>query len=147
MRMVTPLHHVEFRWDVPNDGEMTDIPAELVSASILIGGMRNEGHEFVVRSERSDEIRLDARNDVFSVDESTSALFVGFDVQPLFDGIDLDNATIGSGGIIRIEDGANDDLLAIFDNNLIKAIQLFDDNDGDKRLDPEERDDTDVLAE
>ena len=38
-------------------------------------------------------------------------------------------------------------LLGVFDDNLADAAKLFDDNDGDKELDPEERDNTDVLAE
>jgi len=137
----------EFRWDVVSDAELANIPAELVGASILIEGTRDDGKQFVVRSKRSDELRLNARDDVFSVAETTSALFVAFDVQTLFDGVDLDNATVGSNGRIRIENGNNDDLLSVFDDNLAIAVKLFDDNDGDKQLDPDERDDTDVLAE
>lgn len=137
---------VEFRWDALRD-EATGAPDELLNASILLQGRRADGTRFILRSERGDEMRLDARNGSFTVDDLTSALFVTFDVQDLFDGIDIDGADVGGNNTIRIEDGENDDLLAIFDDNLADAAKLFDDKDGDGELDPEERDSTDVLAE
>jgi hypothetical protein len=136
----------EFRWDALRD-EGTGAPGELLDASILLQGRRADGTRFVLRSERGDEMRLDARNGSFTVDDLTSALFVTFDVQDLFDGIDIDGAEVGGDNTIRIEDGENDDLLSIFDDNLADAAKLFDDKDGDGELDPEERDSTDVLAE
>ncbi len=136
----------EFRWDAFRADELVNAPTELVGASILIQGKRSDDTPFVVRSDRGDEVRLDAVDDSFSVDETTGALFVALDIQLLFDGVDLDSAVVNN-GTIRIEDGINDDLLAVFDDNVIKATKLFDDNDGDKELDPEERDETDILAE
>lgn len=137
----------ELRWDELDDGSAPGAPDELVGASVLIEGTRGDGTPFVLRSERGDQLRLDARDGSFSIDEMTSALFVAFDAQTLFDEVDLDAAVVGGDGVIRIEDGANDDLLETFDDNLATAAKLFDDNDGDKELDPDERDETDVLAE
>lgn len=136
----------ELRWDALRQAQ-DGVPAELVDASILIEGTREDGTRFILRSERGDELRLDARDGAFSVDEMTSALFVAFDAQGLFDQVDLDGAEVGTGGVIRIENGSNEELLRTFDDNLTDAAKLFDDNDGDKELDPEERDQTDVLAD
>ncbi len=142
----TSYCRVEFRWDALRE-EGTGAPGELLDASILLGGRRADGTRFILRSERGDEMRLDARDGSFTVDDLTNALFVTFDVQDLFDGLDIDSAEVGDNNIIRIEDGENDDLLSVFDNNLADAAKLFDDKDGDGELDPDERDSTDVLAD
>lgn len=142
----TSYCRVEFRWDALREGDIVGAPTELVGASILLEGRRADGTRFVLRSERGDELRMDARDGAFTVDDLTSALFVTFDVQDLFDGVDIDAAELEN-GTIRIEDGSNEDLLVVFDNNLVDAAKLFDDNDGDGELDPEERDDTDILAD
>ena len=137
----------EFRWDFLDEKLSTNHPDELLGTSVLIQGFRSDKTPFIVRSQRADELRLDARETSFSIDETTSALFVSFDIQALFDNVNLDVAQIGTSGVIRIEEGDNENLLDIFDDNLVNAAKLFDDNDGDKELDPEERDNTDVLAE
>lgn len=142
----TSFCRVEFRWDASDVADAA-APAELVNASILLEGRRGDGTRFVLRSERGDEMRLDARNGSFTIDDLTNALFVTFDVQDLFDGVDIDSADVGDDNTIRIEDGNNEDLLRVFDDNLADVAKLFDDKDGDGELDPEERDSTDVLAD
>jgi len=136
----------ELRWDA-GDELPPDVPAELIDASLLLLGTRQDGTAFVLRSERGDEMRLDARNGAFVLREPDSALFLAFDVQDLFDGVDVDAAEVGAGNVIRIEPGSNEELLAVFDDNVEQFAKLFDDKDGDRELDPEERDGTDVLAE
>lgn len=139
---------IELRWDALGDGDLSDVPAELVEASILLEGRRADSTRFVVRSRRGDELRLDARAAAFTIDDLTSALFVAFDVQDLFDGVDIDAAEIGEDNTIRLEQGSNEEMLAIFDDNLADAARLFGDDDGNGELDLEERDDdADILAE
>ena len=63
------------------------------------------------------------------------------------DGVDLDDAVVGPGGIILIEPGSNDELLDAFDANVAAAADLFDDDDGDGGLDAPERAPGEELAE
>lgn len=112
-----------------------------------MAGTCGDGIPFVLRSDRSDELRLDAVDGAFPIDATTHALFVAFDGAGLFAGVDLDAAAVGDDGVIRIEDGSNDALLSAFEANLDAATRLFDDDDGDGDLDADERDPDDVLAE
>jgi len=136
----------ELRWS-PYEGPATDVPTELVGASFLIEGTRSDGARFVLRTDRNDELRLDARGAGFELDEATGALFVGFAAGQLFDGVMLDLAVAGADGVVRIEDGSNDDILDVFEANLEAAARLFDDDDDDGELDPDEREETEVLAD
>lgn len=136
----------ELRWR-PYDGDDPAAPAELAGAALLVEGSAGDGTPFILRSERNDELRLDAIDGAgFPISDATGALFVAFDVEALLDGVDLESAEVGTGGVIRIESGSNDELLAIVDDNLAALVELYDDNDADSELDPDERDETDVLA-
>jgi len=137
----------ELRWDAFDDGLPTGAPPELAGASIVIEGTRGDGTAFVLRSERGDELRLDAVGGSFDVTDATNALFVAFEGPTLFAGLDLDMAIVGGDGVIAIDDSTNDELLAVFDNNLANASKLFDDDDDDGELDDTERDPDDALAE
>lgn len=136
----------EFRWS-PLPEPVAGAPADLLDTSIYLAGTRGDGTTFVVRSDRSDELRLDARNGSFTLDTTTTGLFVGFDVATVFDGVALDTATISSDGTIHIEDGDNANLLALIEDNIDTAAMLFDDDDGDGELGEVERDNAEVLAE
>lgn len=137
----------EFRWNKLTTPAPAGAPAELVGASILLSGTRGDGTPFVLRSDRSDELRLDAVGGSFTIDDGTNALFVGFDGARLLAGVDLDSGIEDSEGVIRIENGSNEQLLGVFDDNIEAATELFDDNDDDGALDPEERDPTDIIAD
>ncbi|HUH03088.1 MAG TPA: hypothetical protein VML75_13925, partial [Kofleriaceae bacterium] len=138
----------EARWDEA-DGLLPDgVPAQVAGTSIFIAGTRADGTRFEVRTARSDELRLDAIEGAgFPVTDATHALFVAFDGAALFRGVDLDLAVVATDGVIHIESGSNDDLLAVFDDNVQAATKLFDDDDGSGTLDASERDAEDVLAE
>ena len=137
----------ELRWS-PYKGPVTGVPDELPGASFLIKGTRADGISFILRSERGNELRLDARSDMgFSINDATHALWVGFDLANLFKGISLDTAIVDNDGIIRIEKDSNRALLDVFDDNIDRVAKLFDDNDGNGELDPNERSDNETLAE
>lgn len=126
----------ELRWapsDAPGAG-----PAELAGASLLLAGTAADGTPFVLRSDRGDELRLDAIDGAFTIDEATLGLFVGLSGSRLFAGVDLASAEL-TGGIARIEDGSNDALLDRFEANVDEATDLFGDADGDGELDEPER--------
>lgn len=135
----------ELRWASAEADELpAGAPAELAGASIYLAGTRGDGAPFVLRSDRGDELRLDAIGGGFPIDHATGALFVAFSGQALLAGVNLEAAAL-EGGVARIEDGSNDDQLAAFEANLEAAVRLFDDDDNDGELDPDER--ADPLAE
>ncbi len=137
----------ELRWS-PYKGPTTDVPGEFPGASFLIKGTRSDGVSFIIRSERGNERRLDARDGMgFSIGDATHALFVGFDLATLFKGLSLEAAIVGNDGMIRIEKDSNSELIEIFDENIDRIAKLFDDNDGNGELDPNERADNETLAE
>lgn len=136
----------EVEWDAFAAGLPPGAPAELAGAAIAITGTRSDGTPFVLRSERNDEIRLDGVNGAFTLDEATTALFVGMDLARLFAGVELDAAVVSADGIIYIDDARNGDLIDLFEDNLRAAAELFDDDDDNGELDPGEADADDVLA-
>ena len=137
----------ELRWAVLDTTPPAGAPLELEGASIVIKGARGDGTPFVLRSDRGDELRLDAVGGEFTIDDATVTLFVGFDGKRLFSTVDLDGAVVDGDGTIRIEPGSNDAQLSVFNDNVDTATELFDDDDADGQLDPEERDSTDILAD
>jgi len=121
---------------------------ELGGASMVFGGTRaSDGTPFELTSVRSDELRLDAVDTQFPIDDATNALFVAFDGNGLFADVDLEGADVDPDGTIYIDDTSNPDLLDAFEGNVDAATQLFDDDDDDGQLDDDERDPDDVLAE
>ena len=129
----------EVQWDDADD---------LGGASMVFTGTRaSDGTPFELTSVRNDELRLDAVDGEFPIDDATNALFVAFDGNALFDGIDLDGADVDGDGTIYIDDSSNEDLLDTFEGNLDAATQLFDDDDEDGQLDDDERDPDDALAD
>lgn len=136
----------EVKWNAFSSGLPPGTPPELLEASIVIKGARADGTSFVLRSKRDDELRLDAVGGEFTIDEATSTLFVGLQAARLFEGVDLDAAVVNASGVIEIDSEDNVDLLTIFDQNLRAAAGLFDDDDGDGELDPDEAEEIDALA-
>src|SRR5688500_4233465 len=127
---------LEVEWQTLDGAPPADAPTELAGAAIVVTGPAEGG--FVIRSERNDELRLEAGGDGFTLDEATGALFVAFDLAVWLDGIDFTSAEVGADGIIHIDDQDNSDLLDIFDDNVGDAADLFDDDDGDGSLDEDE---------
>lgn len=137
----------ELKWSA-FDGDASNVPSELVGASFLIKGNRGDGTPFVLRSERGDDLRLDARDSAgFTIDEATSGLFVGADLADLFRGIALAAADVSVDDVIRIDRDNNRALLDAFEDNVDDFTALFADRDGDGELDPDERDETDALTQ
>ena len=137
----------ELRWSPFDEPVPGGVPAEIADASLLLLGERGDGTPVILRSERNDELRLDARDGSFTIDETTPGLVVGLDAAVVLDGLDIDGAVVSGDGTIRIESGSNDDLLSRFDRNLADAVKLFDDDDGDGLLGRGEFDEDDILAD
>lgn len=137
----------EFSWHVASE-PLPGAPALLEGKSIAFEGLSPAGTPFVLRSERSDDLRLDALDEAgFPISEATHALFVAFQEEVLFLDLDVDAGTVDPDGIIRIEPGSNEDLLEVFEQNLDAALRLFDDDNDNGALDADEDDADDSLAE
>ncbi len=137
---------IELRWKGLDGAVPAGAPAELAGASVVVVGTRGDGKRFVIRSTRSDELKLRARGAGIGVGGIT-ALFAGFDLTAWLSGIDLATATVGADDVVRLDDTNNLALRDLFDDNVAAAAKLFADRDGDERLDDDERDDDDALAD
>lgn len=136
----------EFRWKA-EDTVPSDAPDALRNASLLLSGSRSDGTAFLLRSRRNDEFRLNAKETTFRLTDATGTLFVSFETDRLFTGIDLSVAETGSDGVITIDESSNKSILDQFDSNLADATKLFDDDNNDGELNREEARDEDILAE
>jgi hypothetical protein len=136
----------EVKWNAFSSGLPPGTPPELDESSIAITGTRGDGTSFVLRSARDDELRLDAVEGAFTIDEATNALFVGLNTARLFTGVDLDAAVIDPDGTIYIDGENNEPLLRVFDDNLRDAASLFDDDNGNGELDADESEPAEALA-
>jgi hypothetical protein len=138
----------EFAWHVSSEELPPEVPTELQGASLLFAGTRDDGVRIVLRSERADELRLDALDEAgFPISAATHALFVAFREDALFADIDFTSALPDAEGVVRIEPGQNDALLDQFEANLDQALRLFDDDNDSGSLDANEEDDDDTLAQ
>jgi hypothetical protein len=120
-------------------------PPELVGHSVLLTGTRADGTPFVIRSLRADFMQLVMAEGLIELD-AQHGLFIAFDGLALLTNVALDQATVGGDGVIRIEQGSNDPLLADFEAGMHFAASLFADLDNNGRLDPTERDPANALA-
>jgi hypothetical protein len=136
---------LEVKWQTLDGDVPAGAPDQLVDAAIVVTGDAG-GVPFVIRSERQDELRIDAIDDEgFAIAEGTSGLFVGFDLVAWLGDIDFTGLEV-DGGEILIDDDNNPEALEQFDDALVAATRLFDDDDDDGSLDDDERDDDDTLA-
>jgi hypothetical protein len=130
---------VELIWAQAPAAPPDPAPAELGGVTVLLTGDRGDGTPFVLRSARTDLLQLDAVELQTTIPVTDRGLFVDFDADQMLQSLDLDTAVIDADGTIRIEVGANDDLLALFARDLHGSATLYDDDDGDGVLDPAER--------
>jgi hypothetical protein len=136
---------LEFKWDAALATVPAGAPADLAAASIVVSGSRADGTVYVIASDRDDHIELQPRDESLVVD--AKGLIIGVDFQAWLAGVNLDGAVVGAGGTIRIDRDDNQALGDLFDDNVAAGVQLFLDHDEDGRLDPEEHDGTDVVAD
>lgn len=119
--------------DVPSGA-----PAALEDASIVLEGSLPGGAPFVIRSRREPEAEVRSRAEPFELTRATSALILAFDVGRWLEGVDLERAEASGDGVIRVDDDRNDDLLERFEDNVERAMELFDDRNRDGVLDDDD---------
>lgn len=122
----------------------------MVGRSILIEGSRADDTPFEVTTELDEEFKLENTTAGFSVEASdvVKILFIAFDLDQWFDGIDLSDPSIeistDSNGnpIILINDEQNQETQERIEDNIKFSADLFEDEDDDEDLDPEEQEDS-----
>ncbi len=136
----------EVLWDQGPADPPAPVPPELGGATVLVTGDRGDGTPFVIRSARVDAMVLDSLELQVLIPVADLDMFIDFDGDRLLLSLDLGTAVVDPDGVIRIETGSNDTLLALFERDLHGAAALYDDDDGDGVLDPEERAQGQALA-
>jgi hypothetical protein len=121
-------------------------PNELQGVSVVVGGARADGTRFLIRSVRTGDLVFGSEATPFDLPVGITTLFLGFDAQAAMSSVDLNAATVGGDGVIRIESGSNETQLAAFETAFHGAAHLFDDVDHDHTLDPTEHDPLHAIA-
>jgi hypothetical protein len=122
-------------------GRATGAPSELKGASIVIEGRRNDGLPFTIRSRLDIALALRAGDlEGFAIPEGGARWIAGIDVARWLEDIDIGDATADSPrGRVVIDEKSNPELLAKFNANVEHGFALFEDRNGDRNLDAEER--------
>ncbi len=128
------------------DGIAEDDP--IVGEALLVRGARGDGTPFLLRLSQDDRFKLEANSPVgFLVkNNALTQFFVRFGLDTWFSGVALEEAAV-SDGIILLDDENNAALKTQIVENIKRSSNLFLDLNGDGILEPDESDDTLVLAE
>ncbi|MFO7850936.1 MAG: DUF4382 domain-containing protein [Bacteroidota bacterium] len=103
--------------------------------SIIIKGTLTDAEEVVTEFEfsTSEEIEIEIESEIgFYLDEGTIIdMVVTFDLDMLFDGVDMTNAERNESDVVIINDTTNSDLAAIIKSNIESCADLEEDDDDD----------------
>ena len=119
-------------------------PPELVDRTIRMEGARQDGVSFVVESEMSEQLELQARNGSFELSEIDSSLILGFDLSSWVAALQLE--TLGTGPIMVNHD-INAGQLSAFEEAVKLSMRLFRDDNGDDHLSADEHAPGEELAD
>ncbi|MCC7542462.1 MAG: hypothetical protein IT379_39960 [Deltaproteobacteria bacterium] len=134
-----PYCRLTMKIDDTTDVDLRDAPAELSLHSVLVRGTRStDGAPFLLRSRQKLDIELRSRGDAFVVDPDAPSLLLGFDLVTWLGMLDLESADLEPDGSLLIDADHNRDLLDVFDDQLVLALRLFHDRDGDRSVSDEE---------
>ena len=124
---------------IPWSGDVPEgAPDAIVGQAIVVEGARADGTEFVVRSDMDIQLRMNATNNAFALDEGTEKLIIGFAIDEWFNESALDAIDPADEPII-IDQGSNTAVWAQFNAALRRSSRLFRDDDGDNEIGMSER--------
>lgn len=106
-------------------------PPELDGASVVLRGRRGDGTPFTLVSAAPTTIDVRSLGDRFRIDETRDGLFLGFDVAAWLDGVDLSTGTPAMDGRVHVNATEHPELLAAFEANLSRGVELYRDDDLD----------------
>lgn len=119
-------------------------PPELVDRTIRMQGVRQDGVPFVVESEISEELELEARNGSFELPKLDSSIILAFELSSWVAALELD--ALGAGPILVNKD-SNAEQLQQFEDAVKLSMRLFRDDNGDDDLSADEHAPGDELAD
>jgi len=123
-------------------GRATGAPSELKGASIVVEGRRSDGVRFTIRSRLDTALALRAADlEGFAIPDGGAHWIAGVDIARWLESVDLlEVAADGSRGrTVVIDEKSNTELLSRFNANIERGVALFEDRNGDRNLDAEER--------
>jgi hypothetical protein len=129
--------------DIDADDLPEGAPEDLGGYSLLVEGARADGVPFMVRTKKRFEFRLDAKNSSFELRNGENPLFIGFDIAPWLEALELDAL---DGPSIVVDDQTDPSRIAAFDQALRASARLFRDEDANGNLSAPETDDDKELA-
>ncbi len=142
VRNVSSFCRLELRIaKVEADEAPSGIPNEITDRSIRLEGSLPDGTPFELETTDEAELRLDpTTGDSFELEGTDARLFLAFDMNTWFVGIDLDTLQADADGVVRIGPGtpAGERFL----QNVSDSARLFPDGDGNGVLDADETDDS-----
>jgi hypothetical protein len=112
--------------------------------AVFVTGVRADGAPFEIRSDRTPDVDVRSRGAPFALDQAADALVLAFDVSRWLDAATLAEARPDGDGVVRIEEGRNEDVLRAFEEGLEASLELFEDLDDDDDLSDDEA--VDALA-
>jgi len=122
----------EFRVELEEGADLqgTEHGALLGEAELLVEGARGDGTPFVLRTRDIGEIRF-RRSTPFTF-TADALWYLAFDVASWFAAVELDAASVGTDGTIRIDDRENEPLLEQFLAAFEAGTDACDDDDDDR---------------
>jgi hypothetical protein len=90
---------------------------------------------FVVESDRTEQLELEAKEGSFTLPEAEGSLILGFELARWVEALDLDTLP---GTAIVVNHDQNQDRLSAFEDAVTASMDLFKDEDGDDQLSPVE---------
>jgi len=109
-------------------------PEGLIDHALVVSGTLADGAPFSITSSAPQSVHLVATNGVFELDAALPNTLIAFDFAAWLRDLDWASAT-RSNGAIAISDRENGALLEQFRANVPSGIELYDDRNGDGKLD------------
>lgn len=119
---------LRFTFHALSDPGPSGLPPELAGLSIVVEGERADGSVFRIASDRGDELRLEAKDEAFTLADPEEPLFLAFDLSSWIAAVDL--SSLGPGPV-EVSDDVNQDRLASFEEAVEISVRLFEDIDKD----------------
>lgn len=121
-------------------------PDDILGRAMFIEGRYADGTPFTIETREDDQLRLaPSSDDFFELPDEESRLFLAFDMNSWFDGLDLNQFRMEEGEMeleddpVFIDKDLDEDWTKAFRENVSDSARLFRDLDDDGTLDPAER--------
>lgn len=110
-------------------------PAELEDSSVVITGLTPAGRRFTLVLQQEVELEATSPMTSFTISAPMSQFVLSFDVARWFGDLDLDELEVEPDDSIRIDALSNPEALEAFEANMLRALELGADRNGNGTLD------------